>query len=419
MSDVGSNPIDWTLSVEEETALRSAEGQLIKLPYRKVGELLLAIAQSGPQGKSRQLLAEQLWPSADLKARAASFRQALSHLRRAVGEDWILCGRASCRLSGNISLRLHEESSITPSENPSLAFSNLVSWLAQNEPERFFDVMSTCLDLALGLPAPQLTRLVNLAASKLGRSSANRYWAMFWRAHALMEVSGINEVRPLLQQATNYGFAAKDNLLMREATYLWSACEILSGCPEKAIDLVDRTETAIRSSTASKTYRMRDIRGTALLHMGRNSEALEVLENASDCAGASTLDHANHEALLALYHATSGNFKSALQTNEYPARIARETGALGMQAITGLTYAYVEVTDQPERAIQTLTRLIAFCRSHDVAHIALYAQEALAVAYRNLALEGEARSAYHVAAGARRSLGFHVTRWDRSRLMSA
>ena len=272
------------------------------------------------------------------------------------------------------------------------------------------------MEFAIHLPPNRLLELLNEAEPKLSQTADIRRWCCFWRGAASVQ-DGLREAIPLLREATNMALAADDRLLIREASYLWAVCEILAGNAERALEISERAVVAIRDRSLLKCGRLADLRSSALVHLGFKEDGLKVLQRRGAEAG-SKIEFAKNEALRALYTATGGNLSGASEINMTPQRVSRETGAKGVEAICWLTQGYLKAIDEPDGAVERLRELIRYCKLHGFSHVALYAQETLALALRNCDRIEEAKGALKASAANRKRLGFRYTRWDQTRLRS-
>jgi tetratricopeptide (TPR) repeat protein len=415
--------MQWVLNLDKGYVRCGESTDVEKLEYRKVGELLLALAESKSNGASRQQLGEQLWPSGAHAARATNLRQALRHLRRIIGEELITTS-AFCRLASATEVFLDNgdgscsraEPEASTGLKPVHAFGALVEVLSLSDPDRFLQLITTCPDMEQCLPHTLMSRALEQAAPGVSPNHPNLPWLTYWRSNVTIGPLGIRRAYPLLKRSTTLAYKYTDPLLVRETTYDLAASEILLGRPEVALRQIDEAEAFIRNSSAARSHRMQDLRGSALMHMGRNEEALEFLDHASEDTAGGAFDFAWHYALRALYTANTGDFELAARLNEAPARFGRESGAAQILGVSGLTSVILEAATDPRRAIHTATELVGFSRKHKIDNIALYAQETLADAYVAVQYFGEAKSTFESTKAMRQGLGYSYTHWDRRRL---
>ncbi len=414
----------WVLNLDNGFVRGGESTAVDKVVYRKVGELLVVLAESGRKGASRQQLVERLWPSAGYAARATNLRQALHHLRRIVGGD-LVASSTVCRLGSDAEVFIESddgssrkvsgaaEASVTPVD----AFAALIEWLSLSDPNRFLQLIATCPDMGQCLPSSLMQKAIDHAAPGIDSNHPNLPWLTYWRTNTELSASGIRRAHPSLQRTARLVYRQTDPVLVREATYDIAASEILLGCPDVALQRIDEAEAFIGNSSAAKSHRMGDLRGSALMHLGRHVEALELMNRAvEETAAAGSIDFAWHEGLRALYTANTGDFDLAARLNEAPARLGRELGARNVLAVSALTSAIVEASFDPWRAARALTELIGYCRTHQITNIALYAQETLADVFAAAKSFEDARRTFDSTKAMRHGLGYSYTQWDRRRL---
>ena len=369
---MASSRKNWSLKSEGGFQLLNPDGLVVKLHYRKVEELLLAISNCDFPGISRDELSLQLWPLSNLKCRRENLRQALGHLRRALPEGAVIATRSACRLSSSFFQELGRASPTGLSKGSSgrgttaiSAFGTMLGWHAANEPERVFDVLRSNMEFASSLIPSECLHAISPAIARLSVNDPNRKWAYFWRGSAAFLRGNLRKARPLLRAAIRLGLVEKDELLISEGIYRLGICEILMGHPAAAINLCFRAKTALSTGRSLNSCKLEHVQAMALMHQGREHETLRRFDEISGYSVETTLEHALHEALRALFLATSGNFQGALKTNESPMICAIEAGSIGIEAVCRLTAGYVESRTEPKSAIRSLTSLIQFCNSQE------------------------------------------------------
>lgn len=101
----------WRIEILGGVQLVRADGSVARFATRKIASLLAYIAYFTGRPHSREVLAEQLWPEAELDAQRNSFRVALNSLRKQLEPPGIVQGRVL--IADRNALRLNPEAFTT------------------------------------------------------------------------------------------------------------------------------------------------------------------------------------------------------------------------------------------------------------------------------------------------------------------
>jgi len=411
---VENQAFGWTLRCDEPFELRNPEGQTVELPYKKVEELLIALARSATLQPSRDHLAQELWPKAASEARLASLRQALRHLRRGIGDANVVSDRIRCGLSPDFRLSLNVAAAPSAkSESIMQAFTMLVRWTAINNPAQMLELLRSSGDLCGGLPSEDLLGAIRIARKRLPLNHPLVGWATFWMGCASLSTDLPKAVQGL-KLAREHGATSGDFLLVASATFWEGTAHILQGRTEAGMRLADWGQSVVESRDGGRHLRaMESLRAHALLHQGQANEALARLEGLSGAAAQSDLQLAADEALRALYLATLGKLTAAREVLREPQRLQAETQHGRIGSVCRLTVGILEAAERPKQAPRILESTANALGDTDQVHLDLYAREALSLALWRNQEKGQALAQIKRCRTMRSRLKMAITGWDR------
>jgi tetratricopeptide (TPR) repeat protein len=408
----------WTLRVQGGLELRDPSGLVQKLGYRSVEALYLALARSESGSLSRQELGEHLWPSHSLEQRQVNLRQALRQLRKALGDEAVRSNRSNCSLAPEFKpWILDDADDLAPLRgrvSAGEALGHLVEWFSGRDVKQMLDVLRVDPGLSLSIPHTHLLEAIDRAGPQVRASDPAILWFDFWKGHATMIDGRLNDAIPYLRNAANRAAVANDWDLLREASRWLGFCEILTGRPEYALELAERAECVSKDRSYHGRYQLQELRGTSLLHTGRDKEALHVLLAIQDLPDVSPVAFGVLEMRRAFYLAICGKHEEALRV----ARVSLDSTAdsRAPNLLYTLTKGCVEATTEPDKAIATLTDLITTSKVMRCHHIEIYACEALALAHHSKGERSDVKQMLTTSRRRRSNLGFRYTRWDQQRL---
>jgi tetratricopeptide (TPR) repeat protein len=371
------NAKGWQLYTFGDFRLLDRMGQPVRLSNRKVEALLAALTLHRQYGIERDSLAEILWPNRPLERQRPSLRQALSSLKKALGEDSLDASRSHVRLTSSLPIQCdydelarqpnavfmpghegewfdevrletsHGQDDVPgnfPGRSVAKNFQESVEMLSNADPRGMFHLLRVNISLSRELPYPMFRLLLDrLDPYELGKG-----WSDFWRgtmADDLFESIG------LLRSSMREAKWTQDYELASEACLELGRAYSRTGNLLKAEKMCEIAETlaGLVKTRAARANAVR-LRGTHLMNWSNPKKGLLALQKAEefteDAVGRSHLI-----AVRALFSASVGNHR---QAQDLLATIAKTSPILGISKQS---------------------------RDHEITQIAVYAEELLGRIY--------------------------------------
>jgi tetratricopeptide (TPR) repeat protein len=358
--DVGSSAT-WELRLFGAFRLTDPEGVDHRLQTRKVEALLALLALNRNLGLDRDYVAEILWPERHGDVQRASMRQALSQLRKVIGEPAIEASRTHCRLSSNFALRCDfdepglrngegfmpghegdwfddmrdelEVDALGPEVAPSSVvgtFIHTLNWFAANDPRAMFSLLRASSSLSRGIPPSDMLQMLNTAGADQNSSG----WVAYWRGCTELDLHRCAE---FLITALSEARKTEDWALASEVCLELGKVYSRTGRIEDAKRII-QTADSIATSRPSRSARANALRlkGTVLLHWGEPARGLSLLERSEEFVE-DKIERTMVHAIRAFYSATAGLDKQAMDALIEPQRVFRETGHLRIRVLSSFT----------------------------------------------------------------------------------
>ncbi len=404
----------WSIRLDDGIALLNPQGKLIPLAYRKVGELLVTLLRTPGRASPRGNLGAVLWPTSGAATQTTNLRQAIKNLRDAIGAENVAADRFDCGLADTFLCSIDAQIESDQPPDWLRGWLSFLEALSYSSPEQFFGAIQANIDLICDLPTPQLSVLVDRAASGLRSPHGMDGWKSFvLGSMSLGEVPKANS--HFLAAAKHSANAADSDLFSRSAFWL-SACEILRGRIERADELATEALSSAKRRSAPNESRLSAARATAFLHMGRFAESRDIMAGASVTEGTTVFEHDQREALRAFYLATSGYEGEAMRLIENLRRNSTHHSSGRVGILTDLASVAVEAACTPRLVVETIDTRIRTLKAAGQHHFALYAIETLVSALARCNLQQEARTKFLESRRIRRQLGITYSAWDMRRL---
>lgn len=407
----------WKLETDEEFTLTSDAGEVRVLPYRKVGELLMSLADHQGQLVDRQNLSLKLWPVSSSSVRLANLRQALTKLRQVVGNDNIISTRTSCGLS--LAFRITIETSGDSSRNVKAIASSLFTFLehlSERSPVQFFETLRVNVDSAFDLPSDPLLLMVDRASVLLPAQHPSHGWAHYLRG--VGSIGNVPIARVHFAQSLRYAIDAQDQDLFQRSVHWSGACLILLGRVDTAVKLAHEAEKGAGQLRGYCRNWITSLKGTAYLHAGMFRESAEMMRQISYSDALSEEEWRQHEGLRAFYLATTGQFEEAVRVSE---AIGGQSQGISFDRASVLAYlaqATVAARTEPSSITPSLQHWTSVAEIHGETHFLLYGLEALCLAQAQVGDTQGSLETLEKSTRVRESLETVKTRWDRHRLTS-
>lgn len=410
----------WRLDLRGDIELVGPDGSRAALPYRKVGELLAALARKPGAALSRQDLARELWPHSSRSDRQGNLRQALAKLRCAIGADAIRSDRETCMLDPRFAIEVldasRSQASSTPErDGPIASFGRMIQWLADRDVPALYAALRANPEYAIS--SPSRLGLAIRTADRQGPLPHGEFgWACLWRGYVWF-ASDIDEAVPLLAAASEHAMAQRDWLLLEHATF-WHGIGLLLLNRIPAARRVARRAAAefAKPGGAGHLYRLRNLEATIMLHEGRVAEALNAFEGLNGYSGQSTLERAADETLRAVYLAFN---RRPVEASEILAQLRTTVDGVDCSRAgkyRTLAEVVLEAAEEDGRASARLEDAISDFASSGDRHFEIYCRETLARCYWNHRAKPDARHQLQKAWAIRRGINMSLTGWDRARL---
>jgi len=427
----------WTIRLFGEFGLFRPDGTPVKLGYAKLQGLLAMLVVSRESGISRQCAIENLWP--DGPTGAASLRQALRRLRKALGDDAILANRERCRLAPSLLLRddysepdlrgpgsfmpdhegtwfdtIRDESDWRrPADAPKAVhegFLQMLDWYRRWDAEKLQLMMTADVDLVLCLPPREILGLVK----NLPPSGPEKGWLQFWQGAA----SGNSTDR--LQnfvQAYQSGEAVGDRRLMFLSAFELGATHILWGNPIPAERMVRTCEQLASAAPFKELKGKCDIlRGLFDCHFGDANLGLEHLRSAERSIG-DPIALGRRMLIRAFMEASVGEAASCEVTLQEAERVSRFGKEPAFGTFYDLAKLHLTASEDCQRLVEeTGPAFLEAEANRRYPHLIAYVHELVATQRAKLGDQVRARKQKTAAESLRASCQLGYTRWDQARL---
>lgn len=357
---LGTVPKAWELHLFGAFELLDPEGRSVRLQTRKVEGLLGLIAMNRSLGISRDEACEILWPDRPLEVQRASLRQALTQLRRSLGDAAIESSRSHCRIAYGFPLRCdydepelrtgdgfmpgHEGdwfddmrfAGLEGEEEESRqtvvgSFTQTLNWFAANDPRGLVSLLRASSSLTRGVAPTDMLRMLEKAGSRVESEG----WVTYWRG---CSENDLYHCAALLERALKLARRCEDWELATEVCLELGKVYSRTGRIEDVKRIVALAE-ALAVDKRSPVVQMNAIRlkGTVLMHWGEEKRGLRLLERSESLID-DPLDAAMVQAIRAFYTASAGLDEEAAKVLAHPLASSKETGHLR----TGVLCAFTE-----------------------------------------------------------------------------
>ena len=412
----------WRLDLSSGSELVGPGGELIALPYRKVGELLALLAANSGTMLDRRNLARGLWPDSSQPERQANLRQGLAKLRSLLGADAIHADRSWCgldalvriELTGAAPMQLHKQTE-TASDGPVAAFGRLVQWLAERDVPAMYAALRA--NPEYGIASLNTLETALEAASKHGPPDrADFGWSCFWRGEVSFQ-SNIGRAVSLLSEATEFAVADRDWHLLAHAAFWQGIGLLLLNRRQPARNVAQRAAAALSAPGGQMhRYRIDHLHATITLHEGRIAQALDQFSNLRGYSGQSTLEFASDEALRALYLAFNGRLDDASRVLDQVRSTIDDLECSRAMKYRNIAELVLAASSEGHRACTRLEDAASdFAESGD-RHFEIYCRETLARCYWQGKAGSDARHQLQSSRVLRRRINMAYTGWDLARL---
>lgn len=409
-------PVAWQLQLYGDFSLRDPAGQLVRLADRKVEGLLAVLAVHRDYGIDRADVAEILWPSRS-PANLVNLRQALSVLRRTLGEGSIEASRRHCRLSSDLHLEsdcenelnrrggfmpghsgdwfdaLREEAgdAATPPRSVVSSFFETLQWFAVHDRRGMHSLLRARASLTRGVLYSDLLDLLRAAPD----DGASTGWSAYWQGTAendLEKCAGL--LRNSLREAKRSGDLALASDACLELGKVYSR----TGRVDKALRICDIADS-VAACSEERTHKANALRlrGTVLVHWQDQAAGLAMLRRTEELID-DPIEQAVLKSSRAFFEASAHRFDAACRTVD---EAIGQMGHLRFDLTSSLTQVLLKIASGPrDRAIAELTPLVQRYYSLGATQFGVYAEEILA---KLLCLEGERAVAKERLVSARHS----------------
>ncbi|HWD41178.1 MAG TPA: hypothetical protein VG944_20180 [Fimbriimonas sp.] len=405
----------WQLVADPEYKLVNEAGERRMLPYRKVAELLVALAKSKGRPVERDQLSFQLWPSSPRDVRLTNLRQALKGLRQAIGPSLVSSGKTHCELAKDFELVLPQGSQGTPhSKEPVHGFEVFLDHLSYSSPIQFFETIRVNADFALNISPNALGSLVRRAAGTLPSRPDLTGWAHYF--------NGVSTMGNLVTSKRHFGQSLKaakltqDFDLYQRTVHWLGACMILQGRTDFALSLAVEAERGVGQAQLNRCQWIASLKGTSYLHAGMFRESAETLLQLSYSRYQSQEEWRQHEALRAFYLASTGDYSAASVVSS---DLGADTNGLTYDRATMLrflTTSLIQIRTEARFESSALAHWTRGAADKGQDHLLLYGLETLALAQAKEGDEAAARQTLRESMDLRQKLGTVKTLWDHHRL---
>lgn len=345
----------WTISLVGGLAVTRPDGTPAAFRTRKASALLALLVLRKGMALSRVAIGEALWPSVPSSRRSTNVRQALAHVREAMGaESPVVISRTSCRvdmarvlcpdldaiLADPIMSRQALPEMIEPWFDVwrrNLAYSehgvgdvngldqrfhngsaasliNVLDWCIHYRPKAALEIVRALPELAQAAPPGEMIKVMDAVLAVVPATDPLFGWGLFQRAVALAMVGQADRSLAQLFAAKEHAVAHKERDLFVETCFYYASAQLVTG--ESALaqaTLKEANEMKLGRGSPARTVRLRHGLGLALVHNGEFRQGLDALRKAYEQCDEREIpfERAYVAANLAWLEATCGNLKRA------------------------------------------------------------------------------------------------------------
>ncbi len=428
---LGTVPKAWELHLFGAFQLLDPNGEPVRLQTRKVEGLLGLIAMNRSLGVSRDELCEILWPDRPLEVQRASLRQALTQLRRSLGNEAVESSRSHCRIAHGFPLRCdydepelrtgdgfmpgHEGDWFDEMRFDGLeiedegaqqtvvgSFTQTLNWFAVNDPRGLFSLLRARSSLTRGIAPADMLRMLDKAGARV----ESQGWVAYWRG---CSEDDLYHCAALLENALKHARVNEDWELATEVCLELGKVYSRTGRIEdvkRIVAMADALATDKRAPVA-KMNAIR-LRGTVLMHWGDQRRGLGLLERSESFID-DPIDASLVQAVRAFYTASAGLDDQASKVLEQPLASSKETGHLRTGVLCAFTECLLSARGSGVRLVHPeLAGLCSKIYGYGWTQFGVYADEMLAKAFN---LSGDKDLAtVHLKSAARGRRGSNMVR---------
>ncbi len=407
----------WLIREDQGLRIDGPAGVEIRFPYKKVDELLLVLALAG-DCLERDGVAEKLWPNRSVAERRTNLRQALSQLRKTIGEENLVADRFLCGLRPGFPIRVDDglkrsrlRSIAVPEshDSPVAGFEKTLIWLSKEDPAQMLKIMRASHDLLAAISNGIMSSILARGEGALKHDPSLVGWVLYWQSNLVFNAS---QRKRIANKALRWAVQEGDKELVVSCISSLVSAQMTSGQTEEALGSIQAARNFVGIRNSPLASKLDSLRGVVLLHAGQAKAGLDLLQPSP--GSNALLESTTSLALKALYLADSGEGIKALEVMEYPRRIAEESGHFNGAMLCDLALATAVSQDDPELALELFDRVIS--RSSLDSRLDLIAREAAGAIHFRLGSRKEAANLIGGAAKVRHQLGYVFTAWDRLRL---
>jgi len=397
------NASGWALFTFGDFRLIDPQKLRLVLPNRKVEALLAVLALHRKYGIERDAAAEIVWPGRPRENQRASLRQALSQVRRVVGEDAVEASRSHLRLANSFSLTCDYESPAFRSAGafmpghegdwfedirreadtdsdcveaaPSSVMGNFMDslgMLAEMDPRGMFAFMRANPSMSRGVPYSALRRLL------FGRLVGEDYdgWRDYWFGTI---TDDLNASGALLRSAMRKAKSVSDYELASEAALELGRVYSRTGNLERAEKICGIAETVAElAKTRTARANALRLRGTHLINWTDSEQGLRLLERSEELTD-DLVGRTHLRSVRSFMLASVGQLRQAEDLIAAPAKMEAKLGHGSTAILVGLTHSLLIVAGgSPEDAVSGLEAIVRRSYEAEITQTGVYAEEMLA-----------------------------------------
>jgi DNA-binding winged helix-turn-helix (wHTH) protein len=430
----------WELRIFGRIELRDLTGKAVFLQNRRVAQVLTVLSQSRRYGVSREDLAQTVWPEVADQRRRASLRQALALLRKAIGEENLICTLEMCRLASGFRLEtdldhssLRLSSQISPELDPRWLDQFLVEHLetatdivepcifqnfyqvvlltARYEQSRAVGMLKENLSLTHGLSPSQMTHLMQ----EVRTCHSMPGWIAFFQGYVRNYHQNSTHSTPHFTQALE---------LSQKNTKDWGLG--VQSAVQIAFSKINQGQFMVAEKMAehclqlAKESKDRNLLGTAFqalasvkINLGQTEAAFELFER-SEQSYTNDLDSFVIRSIHNYYRASVPGAKSLtpIRSGVQDSRAALQGHSL-TEWYSSAGPAISSVRDShPLDSLPPLMDSLKLAEEMQNNHLTIFAMEALSRGYLRAGYVGEARSMVQKSRQVRGKMAVRHVFWD-------
>lgn len=388
----------WQLRFFGEFSARNPEGHMVRLPDRKVEGLLAVLALHPEYGIERSRAAEILWPGR-APSNLATLRQALSVLRRTLGEDAIEASRQHCRLTSSFVFvsdfdlpnerrggfmpglegewfdEIRLDSDTTPatldSDTIVASFHQTLLWFASHDRRGLHNLLRARPSLTRGIAYSDLLELMRAAPE----DESCVGWSYYWRGTA---EDSLDTCAGLLRSALREAKRNQSLSLASEACLELGKVYSRSGKVEQALRICDiADDVADESNSRANRANALRLRGTVQVHWLDTRSGLSLLREAEHLLD-DPIEIAVAQGARAFFEASSGKFDRAAESLHQSQVLSRSLNHYRIGITAPLTAMLLRLSEGARTSvIAELAQLGDHYRSIGSTQFGVYADELL------------------------------------------